>query len=71
MVLDVVRDLDIVQRLPGVPAHLELDEQAWVAELSGTRFRVCSLGHLIAMKRARGAAIDQADLERLTSDDDV
>jgi|SRR5947209_905147 len=59
-------DLDVVQRLPGVPAHSDLDEQAWIAELSGTRFRVCSLEHLITMKRARGTAIDQADLERLT-----
>ena len=59
-------DLDVVQRLPGVPAFHDLDEDAWVAELSGTRFRVCSLEHLVAMKQARGAAIDQADLERLT-----
>ena len=60
-------DLDVVQRLPGVPTFQELDADAWVAELSGTHFRVCSLEHLIAMKRARGAAIDQADLERLAN----
>jgi hypothetical protein len=28
-------------------------------------FRVCSRAHLIEMKRARGSALDQADLERL------
>jgi predicted nucleotidyltransferase len=58
-------DLDVVQRLPGVPGFAELDARAWDAELAGARFRVCSREQLIAMKEARGAAIDKADLERL------
>jgi hypothetical protein len=58
-------DLDVVQRLPGVPSFSALDEGAWEASLMGTRFRVCSLEHLIAMKRARGSLLDAADLERL------
>lgn len=58
-------DLDIVQSLPGVPPYAELDAAAMETELHGVRFRVCSRAHLIAMKRARGSAQDQADLERL------
>ena len=58
-------DLDVVQRLPGVPPYTVLATDSWEAELSGVRFGVCSLEHLIAMKETRGAAIDQADLERL------
>jgi hypothetical protein len=62
-----IADLDIVQRLPGVPLYSELASESWTAELGGVQFRVCSRAHLIAMKRARGAAIDLADLERLDS----
>lgn len=58
-------DLDVVQRLPGVPPYAELEAESWEAELLGARFRVCSKCHLIAMKRARGAAIDVADIEGL------
>lgn len=58
-------DLDVVQRLPGVPSFAELTRDAWEAELEGTRFAVCSLQHLIAMKEARGTPLDLADLERL------
>jgi len=60
-------DLDVVQRLPGVPAYADLAADAMLVELHGVRFRVCSREHLIAMKRARGSALDQADIERLTS----
>jgi hypothetical protein len=63
-----VADLEIAQRLPGVPSYSELERNSWEAELSGPQFRVCSRAHLIEMKRARGAAIDLADLERLESD---
>jgi hypothetical protein len=60
-------DPDVVQRLPGVPSYADLVAGAMPVELHGVRFRVCSREHLIAMKRARGSALDQADLERLTS----
>lgn len=63
-------DLDIVQRLPGVPPFAILDRDAWDATLFGVPFRVCSRAHLIAMKRARGSALDQADLERLLEPED-
>jgi hypothetical protein len=61
-------DLDIVQRLPGVPSYQELHADGWDANLFGVRFRVCSREHLVAMKRARGDANDLADIERLASD---
>jgi len=65
-VTTVLGDLDIVQRLPGVPPFAELRKDAMDVELFGVRFPVCSKEHLIAMKRARGSALDAADLERLT-----
>jgi hypothetical protein len=63
-----VGDLDVVQRLPGVPSYPDLRADSWEASLFGVRFRVCSRDHLIAMKRARGEAMDLADLERLADD---
>ena len=61
--------LDIVQRAPGVPRFAELDSAAVEADLLGVPVRVCSLAHLRAMKQARGASQDLADLERLPEDD--
>lgn len=58
-------DVDVVQQLPGVPPFAALREDAMVVEIFGVSFRVCSRRHLIAMKRARGSALDLADLERL------
>lgn len=58
-------DLDVVQRLPGVPTFEQLHADAMLVELFDVPFRVCSRAHLIAMKRARGSAVDLADLERL------
>ena len=58
-------DLDVVQRLPGVPSFAVLDAEAWDAAILGVVFRVCSREHLVAMKRARGSALDDADIERL------
>jgi hypothetical protein len=60
-------DIDVVQRLPGVPVYDRLTADAIEVELHGVRFRVCSRDHLIAMKRARGSALDLADLERLAT----
>ena len=59
-------DLDVVQRLPGVPSYADLEADAMLVELHGVPFRVCSREHLLTMKRARGSALDQADIERLT-----
>jgi hypothetical protein len=59
-------EVDIVQQLPGVPAFAALDDDAFDVEIFDVPFRVCSREHLIAMKRARGSSLDEADLQRLT-----
>ena len=58
-------DVDVIMRLPGVPVYDELRSEAIEVELHGARFNVCSRAHLVAMKRSRGSALDQADIERL------
>lgn len=58
-------DIDVVQRLPGVPSYAELAADAQDATIGGVPIAVASRAHLIAMKQARGSAQDRADLERL------
>jgi hypothetical protein len=58
-------ELDLVQRLPGIPAFSDLDAEAVDAQLLEVPVRVCSRKHLLAMKRVRGSAQDLADLEAL------
>ena len=58
-------DVDVVQRLPGVPGYGDLAAEAEHSSLGGVELAVCSREHLIAMKAARGSAQDRADLERL------
>ncbi|MBA2637031.1 MAG: hypothetical protein H0U79_02220 [Solirubrobacterales bacterium] len=62
-------DLDIVQRLPGVPGFSGLAERAVVVAPFRLTLNVASRGDLIAMKRAAGRAIAVADLEELERDD--
>ena len=61
-------DLDIIQRLPGVPSYADLLADAIRVTIDDFELVVCSREHLLSMKRARGAPIDLADLERLTDD---
>lgn len=58
-------DIDVVQRLPGVPVYAELEAQALPAEPFGIPILVASIAHLRQMKQARGSAQDLADLEAL------
>ena len=58
-------DVDVVQRLPGVPAYSHLAAESRDADLFDVAFRVCSRAHLIAMKSASGRPVDLADLELL------
>lgn len=58
-------DVDVVQRLPGVPPFAALEAEAMGVEIFDVSFDVCSRRHLVAMKRARGSSLDLADLERL------
>lgn len=64
-VTTILGDLDVVQRLPGVPTYGALDNDGIDATLFEVPLRVCSKDHLITMKRTRGSALDLADLERL------
>ena len=63
-------DLDIVQRLPGVPAFAELAARSILIAPFGIPIQVASRPDLIAMKRAGGRTIDLADLERIDPEPD-
>jgi predicted nucleotidyltransferase len=62
-------DVDVVQRLAGVPGFAELFADSQEASIGGVPIAVSSRDHLIAMKAARGSAQDRADLERLQRPD--
>lgn len=57
--------VDVLQGLPQVPAFAALDEQAKDVDLDGLLVRVCSLEHLIQMKRSSERARDREDLAAL------
>ncbi len=64
----VVTDLgrvDILQGLPQVPSFSALDAEATDVDMDGLAVRVCSLGHLLEMKRASERPRDRDDLETL------
>jgi hypothetical protein len=57
--------VDVLQGLPQVPPFATLDAKAAEVDIGGLSVRVCSLEHLLAMKRASERLGDQADLEAL------
>lgn len=64
----VVTDLgrvDILQGLPQIPSFAALDAQAVDVDMDGLAVRVCSLSHLLEMKRASERPRDRDDLEAL------
>jgi predicted nucleotidyltransferase len=64
----VVTDLgrvDILQGLPQIPSFAALDAQAVDVDMDGLAVRVCSLSHLLEMKRASERRRDRDDLEAL------
>lgn len=64
----VVTDLgqvDVLQGLPQVHRYAVLDSDARAVDLDGLRVRVCSLDHLMEMKRMSKRARDRDDLEAL------
>jgi predicted nucleotidyltransferase len=64
----VVTDLgrvDILQGLPQIPAFGALEAEATDVDMDGLVVRVCSLGHLLEMKRASERPRDRDDLDAL------
>lgn len=57
--------VDVLQGLPQVPPFSVLEEKAKDVDLDGLIVRVCSLEHLIEMKRASERARDREDLAAL------
>jgi predicted nucleotidyltransferase len=57
--------VDVLQGLPQVPRYEELEAKAKEIDLDGISVRVCSLEHLLEMKRASGRPRDRDDLEAL------
>ncbi|HYJ22251.1 MAG TPA: nucleotidyltransferase [Solirubrobacterales bacterium] len=57
--------VDVLQGLPQVPPFAALDERAKDVDLDGIVIRVCSLEHLIEMKRSSERARDREDLVAL------
>jgi predicted nucleotidyltransferase len=57
--------VDVLQGLPQVPRYQELNEKAKQIDIDGLVVRVCSLEHLLEMKRASDRPRDRDDLEAL------
>lgn len=57
--------LKVLSDLPQTPRYVELAAQARDVDLDELTVRVCSLEHLLAMKRASDRARDRDDLEAL------
>jgi predicted nucleotidyltransferase len=57
--------VDVLQGLPQVPPFAALEEKAKDVDLDGLVVRVCSLEHLIQMKRSSERTRDREDLAAL------
>ena len=57
--------VDVLQGLPQVPRYKELEKQAKQIDIDGLPVRVCSLEHLLEMKRASDRARDHDDVQQL------
>lgn len=57
--------VDVLQGLPQVPSFATLDRQAKAVDIDGLTVRVCSLEHLLGMKRASSRPRDLEDAAAL------
>lgn len=57
--------VDVLQGLPQVPSFAALDRQAKEVQVDDLSFKVCSLEHLLEMKRSSNRPRDQDDLKAL------
>jgi predicted nucleotidyltransferase len=58
-------DVDVLQGLPQVPSFATLDERAADVDIDGLVVRVCSLEHLLEMKRSSDRPRDRDDIDAL------
>lgn len=65
LVMTELGQIDVLQGLPQVPRYEQLENQARDIDLEGLTVRVCSLEHLLEMKRASDRPRDKDDLEAL------
>lgn len=65
LVVTELGEVDILQGLPQVPSFAALETSATEVDLDGMTVRVCSLEHLMEMKRASDRPRDREDLEAL------
>jgi predicted nucleotidyltransferase len=65
LVITDLGQVDVLQGLPQVPRYEELESEAKEIDVDGLPVRVCSLDHLLAMKRASDRPRDRDDLEAL------
>lgn len=65
LVMTELGQIDVLQGLPQVPRYEELEKQAQDVDIEGLMVRVCSLEHLLEMKRASDRPRDRDDLEAL------
>lgn len=57
--------VDVLQGLPQVPRYEDLEKQAKQIDIDGLPVRVCSLEHLLEMKRASSRPRDHEDIQVL------
>ena len=57
--------VDVLQGLPQIPRFDDLEKQARDVDVEGLAVRVCSLEHLLEMKRASDRPRDHEDVEAL------
>lgn len=67
LVVTELGPVDVLQGLPQIPPFATLDAQATDVDIGGLQVRVCSLEHLLEMKRASDRPRDRDDLEALES----
>lgn len=70
LVLTELGQIDVLQGLPQVPSYDQLDKQARDVDIEGLVVRVCSLAHLLEMKRASDRPRDHEDVEALEAAQD-
>lgn len=65
LVTTALGQVDVLQGLPQVPPFSTLEEGATEVDLGGLAIRVCSLEHLLEMKRSSDRPRDREDLDAL------